>query len=186
MKTIVLKGNENVGKTTSCRILVKTLIENGANIVYQPRKGEYIENVKVLEYKGKFIAVSSIGDSIFQIESCLNFMNDYLEKEMNNKIDFLFISSRDREDFISVIKNQLIRWGHISHLNQNYYEFLLKDIIFDDVDDYIESLIDYLKNILTKISFLPVKFLSVNDTINVIKFDYKKTKKHRWGNSIRI
>ncbi len=68
MKVIIIKGKSNVGKTTTIRHIFETLIESGAEVKNYNTEGHlYTDFFSTLEYKGKRIAINSLGDLITTI-----------------------------------------------------------------------------------------------------------------------
>ena len=73
MKIIVIKGNQNSGKTTSIRLVYDILLYLGAEIDIARKYGKtHIDFDTELIYNGKRIAISSAGDVLKNIHKTVS------------------------------------------------------------------------------------------------------------------
>lgn len=89
MKLIVLRGDPNQGKTTTLRLVYDILLYLGAQIAEPRTPGRNTDDFKtVLDYKEKRIAISSMGDLLYDVEDKIG------EFAGRGDIDVLIIASR--------------------------------------------------------------------------------------------
>ncbi len=63
MRVIVIRGNDDIGKTRTIRHIFATLIENGAKVVEHKTIGHLYEDFQaVVEFRNKVIVVNSLAD----------------------------------------------------------------------------------------------------------------------------
>lgn len=122
MKSVLISGFHNTGKSTTCLLLKDTLISKGGKLLADlSPKTSPNETIVIIELNQKYYGISSIGDSAPLIEKGFRDLMKIIEQHSVN-LDYLFFTSRSKG------KNLTTALDIASSRGNDYYQFFSNKI----------------------------------------------------------